>query len=105
MIPRSHFSMPDFKAGFGLKQAETKLGELRFKQQFSKVTQSWVAIKIIAKKDKIYLKHLMDEVVHLQLSSKEYPIPAPKNILKNITLVEKPDKKQSFNTMRTRFSV
>ena len=47
----------------------------------------------------------MDEVVHLQLSSKEYPIPAPKNILKNITLVEKPDKKQSFNTMRTRFSV
>ena len=36
----------------------------------------------------------MDEVVHLQLSTEEYHIPVPK-----------PDKKQSTNTMRTRFSV
>ena len=47
----------------------------------------------------------MDEVVHLKLSKEEYPIPAPGNVPKNITLVEKPDKKQSINTMRTRFSV
>ena len=47
----------------------------------------------------------MDEVAHLQLSKGEYPIPAPKNVPKNIALVEKPDKKQFINTMRTRFSL
>ena len=47
----------------------------------------------------------MDEVVHLQLSKEEYPIPAPQNVIKNMALVEKPDKKQCINTMRTRFSV
>ena len=64
-----------------------------------------VAKKIISKKGKVYLNHLMDEVVQRQLSKEEYPIPAPKNVRKNIALVETPDKKQSINTMRTRFSV
>ena len=105
MIACSQLVVLEFNAGVGLKQAETKLGELRFKCQFSKVNQSWVTKKIILKKDKIYLKHLMDEVVHLKLSKEEYPIPVPKTVPKNIALVEKPDKKQSINTMRTRFSV
>ena len=48
--------------------------------------------KIISKKDKIYLNYLMDEAVHLQLLKEEYPIPAPKNVPKNVTLIEKPDK-------------
>ena len=39
----------------------------------------------------------MDEVVHLQLSKEEYHIPVPKNVPKNIALVQKPDKKQSTN--------
>ena len=47
----------------------------------------------------------MDEVVQRQLSKEQYPIPTPKNVRKNIALVETPDKKQSINTMRTRFSV
>ena len=106
MIALAQLTVLDFNAGFGLKQAETKL-ELRFKKQFSKVVQSLVAKKIISKKGKVYLNHLMDEVVQRQLSKEEYPIPAPKNvrIRKNIALVETPDKKQSINTMRTRFSV
>ena len=105
MIARSQLTVLDFNAGLGLKQAETKLGELRFKKQFSKVVKSLVAKKIIWKKGEIYLNHLMDEVVQRQLSKEEYPIPAPKNVRKNIALVETPDKKQSINTMRTRFSV
>ena len=44
----------------------------------------------------------MDEVVDLKLLREEYPIPAPKNVPKNITLVEKPGNKSI--TMRTRFS-
>ena len=105
MIARSQLAVLDFNAGVGLKQAETKLGELRFKQQFSKAAQLWVAKKIVLKKDKTYLNHLMDEVVHLKLSKEECPIPAPGNVPKNIIIAEKPDKKQSINTMRTRFSV
>ena len=104
MIALAQLTVLDFNAGFGLKQAETKL-ELRFKKQFSKVVQSLVAKKIISKKGKVYLNHLMNEVVQRQLSKEEYPIPAPKNVRKNIALVETPDKKHSINTMRTRFSV
>ena len=66
MIARFQLALLDFNAGGSLKQAETKLGEIRFMQQFSKVTQSWVAKKILSNKDKIYLNHLMDEVVHLK---------------------------------------
>ena len=40
MIACSQLVMLDFNAIAGLKQAETKLGEFRFKQQFSKVAQS-----------------------------------------------------------------
>ena len=47
----------------------------------------------------------MDKVVHLKLSKEEYTNPAPKNVPKDIELVGKRDKKQSNNTMRTRFSV
>ena len=36
----------------------------------------------------------MDEVAHLQLSKEEYPIPAPKNVPKNIALIEKPERKR-----------
>ena len=83
-------------------QVGTKFGELRFKHQFSKITQSWVERRIVSKKDKISLHHLMDEVLDLKLLREEYPIPAPKNVPKNITLVEKPENKSI--TMRTRFS-
>ena len=62
----------------------------------------WVRVPLQSLKNKIYLNHLMDEVVHLNLS-KEYPIPALKNVAKNIALVKKRDKKRSINTMRTRF--
>ena len=40
---------------------------------------------IVSKKGKIYLNHLMDEVVHLKFSKEEY-IPAPKNVPENIAL-------------------
>ena len=43
--------------------------------------------------------------MHLKLSKEDYTTPAPKNVPKDIELVGKRDKKQSNNTMRTRFSV
>ena len=71
MIARSQLARLDFNAGVGLRQVETKFVELRFKQQFPKVTQSWIARKFISKKDKIYSSHLMDKVVDLKLSNEE----------------------------------
>ena len=62
MTARSQVVVLEFNASVGLKQAETELGELRFKQQFSKVTQSWVAERIILKKNKMYVNHLMDKL-------------------------------------------
>ena len=47
----------------------------------------------------------MDEVVHQKLSKEEYLTPAPKDVPKDIEFVEKRDKKQSNDTMKTIFSV
>ena len=47
----------------------------------------------------------MDEVVHVKLLKEEYPTPAPKNVPEDIEVVEKRDKKQSNDTMKTRCSV
>ena len=47
----------------------------------------------------------MDEVVHLKLSKEEYPTLDPKSVPKDIEFVEKRDKKQSNDTMKTIFSV
>ena len=55
MIVHSQFDVLDFSAGVGPKQAKTKPGGLRFKQQFSKVTQSWVAKKSYQRKTKFIL--------------------------------------------------
>ena len=55
MIVHSQFYVLDFSAGVGPKQAKTKPGGLRFKQQFSKVTQSWVAKKSYQRKTKFIL--------------------------------------------------
>ena len=42
MIARTELAALDFNCSVGIGQAKTKSGKLRFKQQFSKVTQSWV---------------------------------------------------------------
>ena len=72
MIACTQLAVLDFNTGASLQQADTKLGELRCKQHFSKLAQSWVAKKIISKKDKIYLNNMMDEVVHLTFMKEEY---------------------------------
>ena len=42
MIARSQIAVLYFNAGVGFKRAETKLGELRFKQQFQKLPNHWL---------------------------------------------------------------
>ena len=53
MIARSQLAVLDFNSGVGLGQAETSQGKLQYKQQFSRVTQTWVVKKITGKKKQI----------------------------------------------------
>ena len=56
MIARSQLAVLDFNSGVGLGQAETSQGKLQYKQQFSRVTQTWVVKKITGKKNRLYCK-------------------------------------------------
>ena len=42
MIARAQLVVLDFNSGVGLEQSNNKQGDLRYKHQFSKITQSWV---------------------------------------------------------------
>ena len=50
MIARAQLAALDFNSGVGLDQARNKKGELRYKHQFSKITQSWGCKKNYRKK-------------------------------------------------------
>lgn len=103
MIARSQLAVLDFNSGVGLCHAETTTGKLRYKQQFSRVTQTWVIKKIKESKNKSYIGHLLNEALHLKLSGENYPVPKLENIPKNIATIEKPNKEKSVKNMATRF--
>lgn len=103
MIARSQLVALDFNSG-NFIHAKDKSGNLRYKQQFSKVTQSWVVKKITEKKDHTYKEYLMDEAFYLQNSNKKHEMPTlvyPKRI----TQAEKPDKKSAVKHIRSRFKL
>ena len=104
IIARSQLALLDFNSGVGLNQATTATQQFRYKQQFSKVTQSWVIKKIKSPKDKIYMDHLLDEVIYMQERKDKYPTPKLNNVPSNIAPTEKPNKTDSIKNMRSRFS-
>ena len=102
MIARSQIAVLDFNAGIDRSQDASE--ENHYKQQFSKVTQSWVLKKKAPKKEKIYLDFLLAEVMHLRQSAEKYPTPKTDSAPKNIALIEKPSKAQAIKNIQTRFS-
>ena len=104
MIARAELAVLDFNCGVGIDQAKTKSGKLRFKQQYSKVTQSWVVKTIREPKDRVYIQHLMNEVIHIQTTNEIYHMPKLINIPKTIAQIERPDKDEAIKNVRTRFS-
>ena len=64
--------MLDFNRGFGTGQAKTQSDKLHFKQQYSKVTQSWVVKQICEPKDGVYIQHLMDEEFRIPMKNMNY---------------------------------
>ena len=104
-IARAELAMLDFNCDVGVGQAKTQTGKLRVKQQYSKVTQTLVVKQIREPKDRIYIQHLMDEVMYIQNSNEKYGLPKLENIPKTIAQIEKPNKEEATQNIRTRFSV
>lgn len=100
MIARSQIAVMDFNAG--VQQLENQ-GEHRYKQQFSKVTQTWVLKKITPRKERIYLDDLMKETIYLKQSNEKFSLPKTDGIPKNIAPIEKPPKTEAMQSIRTRF--
>ena len=105
MIARSQLAVLDFNSGVSVEQAKTKLGELRYKQSFSKVTKSWCVKKIASEKSRDYLKDLLDVTVDMKLSGDVYDLPKTKTVPKCIAPVERPCKQEAIANMRTRFKL
>ena len=104
MIARSQLAILYFNSGVGLSQAFSNNGKLRFKQQFSKVTQSWVIKKVMEPKQKLYIDHLLQELQNILEGQEKQKLPKLLNVPKNIAPTEKPDKEQAILNKRTRFS-
>jgi len=100
MIARTQLAILDFNCGSECQQATTKDGTLRYKQVFSKITQTWVVKKITAKKDRLYLSELLEGI---QSGEVEGNLPDIGTIRKNIAPVERPDKTEAISNMRSRF--
>ena len=105
MVARSQLAVLDFNGGIESGQATTKSGTLRYKQQYSKVTESWVVKPISQKKHRQYANDLMEEVLYLRLSGEQAAVPDVSNIPKNIAPVEKPEKAVAIQLMKSRFII
>ncbi|XP_057310004.1 uncharacterized protein LOC130648002 [Hydractinia symbiolongicarpus] len=102
MIARTQLAVLDFNSGTNCEQAVTKKGVLRYKQVFSRVTQSWVVKKITEKKEKAYLAELMTATLE-PIDNEKDKLPQTGEIAERITEVEKPDKSDAIKAIRTRF--
>ena len=112
---RFHFSYPvtiarvqlgvlGFNPEFGLEHCKNKQGDLQYKHQLSKITQSWVVKKICERKEKeTYKNHIIDETKHLQITSSNYKMPILSNVPKYLGGIEKPGKAQTISNLRSRF--
>lgn len=104
MIARTQLAILDFNSGSDNCQAITKEGDLRYKQVFSRVTQSWVIKKVMKKKKYDYLQTLLQEIVEVTGNLTGTDLPEVGEIPKNIAKKEKPSKEEAIKNMKTRFS-
>ena len=84
MVARSQIASLDSNADVGREPAKQNVP--RYKQQFSKVTQSWEIKKIAAKKELICLDHLQRETITsnrkvVALSRLYFVFPCQKNLI------------------------
>ena len=105
MVARSQLAVLDYNDGILVGQAVTKQGELRYKQNFSKVTQNGCVKKIVNKKSREYINDLLDTTVTTKCSPGSPDMPNLQTIPENIAPVERPNKQEAIKTMHTRFKI
>ena len=103
MVARSQLAVMDHNSSIGLQQDITKRGEKRFKLVFSRITQTWVTKPIKEKKDKTYLKYLVEEAFYQRVSGEKYSVASLPKPPQNIAPFEKPPKKEAIAAHRSRF--
>ena len=105
MIARTQLAVLDYNCGSNNTQATTKDGERRYKHIFSKVTQNWVVKKISKTKDREYMHELLSSTLEASPDTTGDKLPRIGSILPNIAPVEKPDKEEAIENMKTRFKI
>ena len=97
--------MLDYNCGSSNTQATTKDGKRRYKQMFSKVTQNWVVKKISERKDQEYIHELLSSTLEAPPDTTGDKLPRIGSIPPNIAPIEKPDKEEAIENMKTRFEI
>ena len=70
MITRSQLVIIDFNRGSELEHGTTKAEEKRYNVCFSKITNSWSSNSIKGKKERPYLKNMVNETIEHASSNK-----------------------------------
>ena len=105
MIARTQLAVLDYNCGSNNTQATTKDGERRYKHIFSKMTQNWVMKKISKTKDREYIHELLSSTLEASPDTTGDKLPRIGSILPNIAPIEKPDKEEAIENMKTRFKI
>jgi len=105
MIARTQLAVLDYNSGADNKQATKSDGSLCYKQVFSRVTQSWVVKKVMVEKTREYLQPLLQATISSSHDNETGGLPVIGELPPNIASIEKPDKTEAINNLKTRFSV
>ena len=105
MIARTQLAVLDYNCGSSNTQATTKDGNRRYKQIFSKVMQNWVVKKISKRKDQEYIHKLLSSTLEAPPDATSDKLPTIGLIPSNIAPIEKPDKEEAIENMKTRFKI
>ena len=104
MIARAQLAVLDYNCGSNNTQATIKDGKWRYKQIFPKVMQKWVVKKISKIKDWEYIQKLLSSTLEASPDTTDDKLPRIGSIPPNIAPIEKPDKEEATESMKTRFT-
>ena len=90
MYARTKLAVMDHNSGIHRNQSRTKQGHLRFKTVYSRITSSWVAKKIMDKKDKNFIQEILQAIWSVGFDRDKQIICELEDIPRNIAKVLNP---------------
>ena len=94
----------NYNCGSNNTQTTTKDGKQRYKQIFSKVTENWV-VKKIPRIDWEYIHNLISSTLEASPDTTGDKLPRIGLIPLSIAPIEKPDKEEAIENMKTWFKI